>query len=440
MVVYVLDKTFKKQVLIEDFISLIWTERFCKAGDFEFLVLVNKENYQYLQRGNYLMMEDSDRIMVIETRELINDPINGDRLKVSGNSFEFMLDRHICTYGLNTYTTSSLLKISGNAQAIYNSIINTDFITANVLNKNRGVGDLIAIKNEDFTQNIDYNADDIKTIYQLFEEIGEKYNIGYKITYHNDPNLNANQKLWFTSYMGKDRTTNQMVTPARVFSTDYDNLTYAEYIESSENYRNTAMVIGEPIHYRTVFPGKADANAPKIPSIASPYISYYQGTIYDILRDIWEFNFPGYIWYPENNNHEGLDRREIIIDSRDAIKLEDYASDDPDNSTLASRWSDYFERVVAQATKYINEMKTYAKEELESTEYEEETFEASGSIDNLTQWFYGKDYFLGDIVNLLDDYGLAVTVLIDEVIMSYDESGILVTPNFTTLGFNKGGA
>lgn len=432
MVVYVLDKNFKKYPLvIEDYISLVWTERFCKAGDFEFVVLVNQDNYAYLKRGNYLMIEDSDRIMAIETREIENDPINGDRLKVSGNSFEFMLDRHVCTYGLSTYTTSSLLNISGNAQSIYNQIILTDFI-----NPPRGVGSLISINTEDpFSKTISYNADEVKTIYELFAEIGEKYNVGYKITYYDNPDVNGAQKLVFTAYIGLDRTSEQSTNSVRVFSTDYDNLSYVDYIESSQDYRNTAMVLGEPIHFKTVFAGKADANNPKIPSSTSSYVSHYQTDYYNILRDVWTFDFNGMLWYPESNSFEGLDRREVIIDSRDAIKLEDYEEDDKDQNNLANTQQRLFDKKVAQASKYISEMKTYAQEELDSKEYDEETFEASGSIDNFTQWVYGRDYFLGDKVNLLDDYGLTMTVLIDEVIRSYDESGVEITPNFTTLGF-----
>lgn len=440
MIVYVLDKNFQKKVLIEDYISLIWTERFCKAGDFEFVVLVNEENYQYLTRGNYLIMEDSDRIMVIETRELENDPINGDRLRVSGNSFEYTLNRHICTIGLYTGpvtdTASSILKFSGNASSIYSSIITKDFINGS----NRGVGDLIGIDNENFSKSISYFSDEIPTIYEVFSTIGEKYNIGYKITYKELDSLDDMQKLIFTSYMATDKTVDQTVRSPIVFSSNYDNLTYAKYLESSEDCRNTAFIIGHSVEYETVFPGKADPENPKIPNENYRKISgvsYRQGYVTEILRDIWTYKNNNCFWYPndQNNPNKGLNRRELALDTRNDIKPEDYGLDDPENYEVQMNWEQSFYNFVNLADEYATDLKSYVQEELDSKEYNEVTFEASGSIDNLTQWVYGRDYFLGDIVNLLDDYGLAMTVLIDEVIMSYDESGIEITPNFTTLGY-----
>lgn len=438
MIVYVMDKNFQRKVLIESSISLIWTERFCQAGDFEFVVLVNEENYQYLKRGNYLVMEDSDRVMVIETRELINDPINGDRLKISGNSFEHTLDRHICTQGLYVGPTdekTSMIKLSGNAPAIYSSIMLSDFIGGG----DRGVGSLISIQNSDFSQQISYFSDEVKTIYEIFSEIGEKYNIGYKVTYKDSESVNDPQKLWFTVYNGIDKSVDQIVRSPTVFSSNYDNLTYVEYIESSEECRNTAYIIGHSVKYKTIFPGKADAENPKIPNDAykGSGVSYYQAPVGDILRDIWEYNFDGCFWYPDNvsNPKKGLDRRELAFDTRDKIKPEDYGLDDPENYETAMNWEQSFYNFVTIAREYETDLKAYVFEELDSKEYSEETFEASGSIDNLTQWVYGRDYFLGDIVNLVDDYGLTMKVLINEVVMSYDESGIEITPNFTTLSF-----
>ena len=43
-----------------------------------------------------------------------------------------------------------------------------------------------------------------------------------------------------------------------------------------------------------------------------------------------------------------------------------------------------------------------------------------------------KDYFLGDIVQVINEYGISATPRIIEIIESEDENGTSVVPTFST--------
>ena len=95
MIVYLLDKNFKKVKLIDEYISLIWTDRYNEAGDFELYLDASLENVKTFQIGMYLSSTSSEHMMIIETVEIKSDIEDGSKLIVSGRSLESILSRRI---------------------------------------------------------------------------------------------------------------------------------------------------------------------------------------------------------------------------------------------------------------------------------------------------------------------------------------------------------
>lgn len=74
ILIYVLDQQLKVQDFVVDrYSSLIWTERFAEAGDFELIVVSNKENRAFFRLGQFLKIRESFRLMIIETIEGVPD-------------------------------------------------------------------------------------------------------------------------------------------------------------------------------------------------------------------------------------------------------------------------------------------------------------------------------------------------------------------------------
>ena len=108
----------------------------------------------------------------------------------------------------------------------------------------------------------------------------------------------------------------------------------------------------------------------------------------------------------------GLARYEMFVDARDLstnagteeeISLEEY------NSLLAQRGDENLAAAVMQ-----------------------ESFE--GEVEPTVNYIYGQDYFLGDIVQVENEYGIRNTPRVTEIIECEDENGYTATPTFAVEG------
>lgn len=103
---------------------------------------------------------------------------------------------------------------------------------------------------------------------------------------------------------------------------------------------------------------------------------------------------------------QGMERYESFVDARDVSSNEGEISDDEYYLQLAEKGNE----------KLAETVKT-------------ESF--SGEVIEY-QYAYGQDYSLGDIVEVVNEYGMMAVSRITEVIESEDESGIYTIPTFST--------
>lgn len=107
----------------------------------------------------------------------------------------------------------------------------------------------------------------------------------------------------------------------------------------------------------------------------------------------------------------GMDRREMFTDARDI------SSDVGDGVTLTN-------------DEYVTLLRQRGKEDLaENTDIV--SFE--GQIETSLMFKYGEDFFIGDVVQITNEYGHESKVRVLELVMSEDENGISVYPTFSTI-------
>lgn len=116
--------------------------------------------------------------------------------------------------------------------------------------------------------------------------------------------------------------------------------------------------------------------------------------------------------FAEIGTASGLDRREMFVDARDI-------SSDPNNDGTAISDEEYDAQLQQRG---YEEMEEYA---------EVNSFE--GAIDTTTMYRYGEDFFIGDIVQIADDYGHESRVRILEIVMAEDVQGISIYPTFESV-------
>ena len=62
-----------------------------------------------------------------------------------------------------------------------------------------------------------------------------------------------------------------------------------------------------------------------------------------------------------------------------------------------------------------------------------DTASFEGNVDTNTMFKYGTDFFIGDQVQIVDEYGITGKTRVTELVYSHDENGISTYPTFTTL-------
>jgi hypothetical protein len=91
-----LDSGFNPNRNIDNYESLIWSERYQKAGDFQLKTRDVRKFRSLLPVGSYLGLGESTRgCMVVETHSVKYDKKQGDVLTISGRSWETFLENRI---------------------------------------------------------------------------------------------------------------------------------------------------------------------------------------------------------------------------------------------------------------------------------------------------------------------------------------------------------
>ncbi len=115
--------------------------------------------------------------------------------------------------------------------------------------------------------------------------------------------------------------------------------------------------------------------------------------------------------YTTTGSGKGLDRREIFTDARDI------SSDTDDGGTLED-WE--YKRLLKQRGK------EKLAENIATTSFE-------GEAETSIMFQYGVDFFMGDIVQIANEYGHETDARITEIVNSTDDSGHTVYPTFEAI-------
>lgn len=182
--------------------------------------------------------------------------------------------------------------------------------------------------------------------------------------------LNMEEKAFeFTLFRGKDLTIgNKDGNKPVIFGTDFNNILKSEYVSDNNNYRNVAYVAGE---------GEGENR---------------------VVVEVKQTESAGFF------------RREIVVDARDIQKA---------NSISRMTDEEYNELLQQRGKEKLSEFR------------KAESYDAELMSDARTGFVYGKDYFLGDTVSVVDkNLGVILSAKITEVTVTFAEDGYTVEPTF----------
>lgn len=178
--------------------------------------------------------------------------------------------------------------------------------------------------------------------------------------------LNESKQFVFSLYKGVDRSYNQSENPYVIFSPEFDNLINSNYEKDTSTFLNVALVAGE---------GEGYNRKTQTVSLGTP---------------------------------KDLDRFEIYVDAGNLSSNSD--SENP-----------------IDPTEYSNMLSEKGLEKLHETTV---TTAFGGELETTSIYIYKTDWFIGDTVQIENEYGMTATSQILEVIESQDVSGYKVIPTF----------
>lgn len=362
MDIYILDSFYRRIDVVDKYESLIFTERFSSAGDFQLKVQSTLGNRNRLVEGTKLAILESYRVMIVDTVQDGTDDDGQQILTITGPSLESVMDQRLARSAMNDTTTNPSWVLTGTPKVIATQMFH-DICVTGVLD----AGDKIPLINEGSLFPADTNpapTDSITytvspdTLYNSEKTLCDQYLMGFRLVRNGDTS-----QLWFDVYMGSDRTSHQTTLPAVIFSSAMENLQNTNELRSVTPYKNAAYVI-TPVGTRIIYPDDVD-----------PTVS-------------------------------GFDRRVLLVNA------DDITDTDP---------------VVAQALMLQRGVDELAKNR--------KVRAFDGEISQNSQYVYGTDYNLGDLVENRNSDGASNSMQVTEHIFVSDAEGVRSYPTLTVNQF-----
>lgn len=210
-------------------------------------------------------------------------------------------------------------------------------------------------------------------LYSVIYDWCEEYKLGFKIF----PGENSGFR--FQLYRGTDRSWSQDKLPYVIFSKNYGNLLTSNYYDTNKDYKNVILVETDPYDDESDEP---------------------------LTMTLYE---------DSSNQPLGLSRRETYADL--------YISKRDDNGDTNISEDEYKKLLEKEGQTELSKNKKI------------EAFE--GEIESYDQFVYGVDFFLGDIVQIINEFGMEARSRVTELVFTQDNTGIVILPTFVGIEEEK---
>lgn len=424
--VYILNPSLQIIGLIDSHSSLIWANRYKEVGDCELYVPANQNNLALLKKNNYLFRLDDDMVCVIRKVELTTDPDDGNYLTVTGYDVKSWLDQRVI-WGTMTANGSA----EDFAREMVDSALGSTAAVDRVLKDGNGQQMLFLGASAGFPDILNEQTS-YKNVGEKIRDYCKRYGWGYRVTFDSE-----NARFLFSIYKGADRS------DSVIFSGNYENLRETTYIEDETNMGNVALIAGEgegAARFRTVAGDVAGIARHEIYVDAkdiSTTITYGE------LKKTFPLQSSGGQGYWSGNVYY---MAVIGIQVLDDYQLNRLQTDYPDGTIVTVDDVEYYQLLnqpIAECEDasgltdndnvslydLVYEVYLLARGFEDLAEYGSVT-SFNGTVEPNTTFVFKKDYFLGDIVTVENEYGITVEARIVEIVEVSDDNGYYVEPKF----------
>ena len=218
---------------LEGFKSLVWTERYWEAGDFEIVFPYGASSYRGLEVGMYIQIQGTDRLMRVDTVGTLKNDDAPEDILIKGPSVE--KEMFINRIVIPRRDDRDYWTMSGDASNIVNRLVRRLCIDGEDYGRD-------AYQNL-YAETPDPSFDQITTrirpsdLYSVMVDLSRESKIGFRVNFDK-----PGRRLFFKVYRGSDRTTSQEFNVPVVFSRFLDNLRDASYIHTHVDHFNSVYV------------------------------------------------------------------------------------------------------------------------------------------------------------------------------------------------------
>jgi hypothetical protein len=381
MLVYILDPlTLEKVDLIEEYESLLWTERFIDSGETKIVTGATHDNAVKLRPGAMLLHQDSNEPMLIETRDIKDGTITA-----AGKTIEaFFNERYIGPFGRTASAANIIRYAVANMQTRQSGRYAIPNLRAQAYVDDSGV-----LPNDEHMLAIQKGHDTVLAL-------ANKYSLGIAVIRQKNP-ATGNLELVFVVRDTNDRT--QPDNYVR-FSPKDDTFSGIDEMYSLADWVDVVLV-HPPKHF------------------------YDEGTAFGWAP----------MSYPDHSAQGGPNNFALTLaDNPFAWRIVEITSDDIDQAFIDKRITDYYWAFLSYPAHWAdmsgtqkeeilrNEMLIKAKDEWHNRQSRQKVAfdgEVPGEILK-----FGRDYSLGDLVVAEGVFtGGKQTMMVSEYIRSSDGSG-----------------
>lgn len=353
--------------VIDNYESVIWRPSYSDIGDFEVYIPATSHAIGLLQKNNYLVRSsDISSDGTIYRNVMI---IKNIKLTtdVENGDYLTVTGRELKSILNQRIVWSQFDKTNENVDLFLHELVAVE--GCEPVDEARKIPRLSLDVLELFPERIQKQITYDK-LGQAVVDVCTTYNLGWEI-YINKAATNYEWDdglLLFRVYKGVDRSYDQVDNPFVVFSDDFENLYNTEYQLSTENYANVTLIGGKGEGWERIRTTVGEAS--------------------------------------------GLNRYEVFTDAKDI------------NS---NKENDAGESEEMSQDEYIELLREKGRETLSSLGYTESF---TGEVVSDVTFKYKRDFDLGDVVTVINKYGIAQNVRVTSAIESEDENGAKLVPQF----------
>ena len=259
MDLYILDPLLRRQEVVDQYESLIWTDRWNSHGDFELDLKSTLANRGRFLIDTKLAIPDSNEVMVVEETEDITDSDGKEILKVKGRTLTAILENRVAKLSMDNLEADPAWVLTGTPGDVVREMFDHICRSPYALSDFDGIpflqsGTIFDLGNIPEPSEVITVEQRPTSLYDAIRKLCRLYDLGFRLVKNGDTS-----ELYFEVYTGNDRTTRQSVLSAVIFSASLDSVQNTSEFHSSKKAKNVAYVFSN-YGSMTVYADDVDPN------------------------------------------------------------------------------------------------------------------------------------------------------------------------------------